>query len=190
MASTDWNGMRRSRARALNAGSAAVLALAGCGHSPQADQTPPPASLAAADPIVVAVAPGPQGVRVTARLGQPDLAGDSVRAASGALRQLDRAVQSGAKDLPPSARLLTLAVEGVDLDKLGNRKPAPLFEADFRLDDLRQADLKTMGPAAVFNLAAAVRVDPAGEGGLLGWCMRYAHVGGDVCDKAKNQIYP
>jgi hypothetical protein len=160
----------------------AVLACAAC--RPSSDASPPPMSLAAADPIIVGLAPTPTGVRLTARLGQPDLAGDSVRAAAKAMRQVDRAVQAGAGDLPPKAEVLTFAFYGVELDKSGKRTAARLFEADFDVNDLRNADLKAMGPAHVLNLAIDLRIDHAGAAPINAWCMRYAHVGGNFCGMA------
>ena len=161
---------------------AAALACAAC--RPDADPGPAPTSLVRADPIIVGLQPTPKGVLVIGRLTQPDLAGDAIRAASRAVRQLDRAVQAGAKDLPPYASVLTFDLYGVDVDKAGNRTPARLFSADFDVNDLRNADLGKMGPAKVLNLAIDLRIDHAGIAPINAWCMRYPHAGSNYCEMA------
>jgi hypothetical protein len=148
------------------------------------DPGPPAHSLAAADPAIVAVAPTRRGVRVMARLTQPDLAGDSVRAAAQIMRQIDRALQAGAADLPSEATVVTFDVYGVEVDKLGKRTAGRLFESDFDVNDLRNADLKTIGPAKVLNMAIDLRIDHAGIAPINAWCMRYAHAGANYCAMA------
>jgi hypothetical protein len=169
---------------ALAAAAAAALTLAGCGKPAPPAEGPSPSSLAKADPLVEALQPTPNGVRVIARFPTPDIAGDSVRAASRVARQLARAVQTGAKDLPPGASVVTLDFHGVDVDKFGKRTPGRFFETDFDVGDLRDMDLKAKGPAAVLNTAIDLRIDPAGTDPINAWCQRYPHVGGDWCTLA------
>ena len=163
---------------------AAVCALTACARPASAPEGPPPASLAKADPIITAVESSPRGVRVVARIDQPDLAGDTVRIASRAIRQLARAVQNKAADLPPDAKVLTFDLYGVDVDKFGKRTPGRMFETDFYLEDMRALDLKQKGPAAVMDTAIDLRIDKAGIDPINAWCMRYPHVGGDYCEMA------
>jgi len=160
------------------------LALAGCGRSTPPPEGPTPASLAKADPLIEALQPAPMGVRVIARFPTPDVAGDSVRAASRVARQIARAVQAGVKDLPPGAMTITLDLYGVDVDKFGKRTPGRFFETDFDVGDLMDLDLKAKGPAAVLNTATDLHIDHAGIDPINAWCMRYPHVGGDWCDMA------
>jgi hypothetical protein len=162
---------------------ACALALTACAR-PAAPEGPAPTSLAKADPIVVGVQPTAKGVRIIARIDQPDLAGDTIRIASRAVRQLARAAQNGAADLPADARLLTFDLYGVDVDKFGKRTPSRLFESDFDVGDLRTIDLKQRGPAGVLDTAIDLRIDPAGIDPINAWCMRYPHVGGNYCSMA------
>jgi hypothetical protein len=166
------------------AGVAAALVLAGCSQPAPPPEGPPPPSLAKADPLFQTVQPTPKGVRVVARYPTPDVAGDSVRAASRVARQIARAVQAGAKDLPPGATVITLDLFGIDVDKFGKRTPGRFFETDFDVGDLGDLDLKAKGPAAVLNTAIDLRVDNAGIDPINAWCMRYPHAGGDWCDMA------
>ena len=164
---------------------AGLVALAACSRPPPVEG-PAPVSLAKADPMITGLQPTEKGVRVIARLPAPDLAGDSIGAASRALRQLARAVQAGAPDLPPGAAVLTFDLYGVDVDKFGKRTPGRFFQSDFDLADLRRINLKSMGPAAVLNTAIDLRIDRAGEGPIAAWCMRYPHVGWNYCSMAGN----
>jgi hypothetical protein len=165
------------------AAAAAACALAACAR-PAAPEGPAPASLAKADPIITAVQPSAKGVRVIARVDQPDLAGDTVRIASRAIRQIARAVQNKAPDLPPGAKVITFDLYGVDVDKFGKRTPGRLFETDFYVEDVRVLDLKHKGPAAVMDTAIDLRIDKAGIDPINAWCMRYPHVGGTYCEMA------
>jgi hypothetical protein len=177
MPATDDRSMR------LIAAAACALALTACAP-PAAPEGPAPASLAKADPIVVAVQPTAKGVRVIARIDQPDLAGDSIRIASRAVRQLARAAQNGAPDLPADAKVLTFDVYGVDVDKFGKRTSGRLFESDFDVGDLHAIDLKQKGPAGVLDTAIDLRIDKAGIDPINAWCMRYPHAGGNYCSMA------
>jgi hypothetical protein len=168
---------------AVGAVAAAALVLAGCGR-PAPSEGPAPTALAKADPLIEAVQPTPKGVRVVARFPAPDLAGDSVRAASRVARQIARAVQAGAKDLPPGSTVITLDLYGVDVDKFGKRTPGRFFETDFDVGDLTDLDLKAKGPAAVLDTAIDLRVDSAGIDPINAWCMRYPHAGGEWCNMA------
>jgi hypothetical protein len=163
---------------------AAVLALAACGKPSAPPEGPTPTSLAKADPLVQAVQPMPNGVRVIARYPDPDIAGDSIRAASRVARQIARAVQAGAADLPPDATVITLDLYGVDVDKFGKRTPGRFFESDFHVEDLKAVDLKTKGPAGVLNVGYDLRIDHAGIDPINAWCMRYPHAGGEYCNMA------
>jgi hypothetical protein len=167
---------------------AAILLLSGtvlgaCSPPPK-PEGPAPRWLARADPIIVGLQPTPKGVRVIARIEQPDLAGDTIRIASKAVRQLVRAVQAGAQDLPPTATVVTFDLYGVDVDKFGKRTPARFFESDFYVDDMRGLDLRHKGPAAVLDTAIDLREDKAGIDPLNAWCMRYPHVGASFCTMA------
>jgi hypothetical protein len=162
----------------------ATLVLAGCGQPAAPPEGPAPTTLAKADPLIQALQATPKGVRVIARFPTPDVAGDSVRAASRVARQIARAVQAGARDLPPGATVITLDLFGIDVDKLGQRTPGRFFETDFDVGDLKGLDLEAKGPAAVLDTATDLRVDPAGEGPINAWCMRYPHAGGQWCDMA------
>jgi hypothetical protein len=163
---------------------AATLALVACSRPGPPSDAPAPTSLAKADPLIQSVQPKAKGVRVVARYAEPDLAGNSIRAASRVARQIARAVQAGARDLPPGAETITLDLYGVDVDKFGKRTAARFFESDFNVEDLRNADLKAKGPAAVLNLAIDLRIDHAGIDPINAWCMRYPHAGGDYCSMA------
>jgi hypothetical protein len=162
-----------------------LFVCAGCAK-PLANEGPAPASLAKADPVIVAVAPTLKGVLVTARLNEPDVAGDSIRTAARVVRQLDRAVQAGAPDLPAHASVVTFQLYGVEVDKFGHRRAGSIFSSDFDINDLRNADLKVMGPAKVLNLAIDLRIDHAGISAINAWCMRYPHVGWNYCEMAGN----
>jgi hypothetical protein len=159
-----------------------LMVAAGCARATPDRQ--PSATLAAADPIVISVVPGPKGPRVLARLAEPDLAGDSIRRASQAVRQIGRAVQAGAKDLPPSATVVTFELYGVDVDKFGKRTPARLFASDYDVNDLKSADYAKSGPARSLNMAIDLRIDHAGISPINSWCMRYPHVGTNFCEMA------
>ena len=150
----------------------------------RAARGPAPTTLAKADPLIEAVQPAAKGVRVIARYPTPDVAGDSVRAASRIARQIARAVQAGAKDLPPGAEVITLDLYGVDVDKFGKRTPGRFFESDFDVGDLMGLDLKAKGPAAVLNTAIDLRIDTPGIDPINAWCMRYPRVGGEWCNMA------
>ena len=167
---------------------AGALVLAGCGRSApnsgQPPEGPAPTALAKADPLVEAVQPTAKGVRVLARYPTPDVAGDSVRAASRVARQIARAVQAKASDLPAGAEVVTVDFYGVSVDKFGKRTPGRMFETDFDVGDLRGLDLKAKGPAAVLNTAIDLRVDQPGMDPINAWCMRYPHAGGAWCDMA------
>jgi hypothetical protein len=171
-------------ARAVAVAAAAALTLAGCRQSAPPAEGPAPSSLGKADPLIEALQPTPKGVRVIARFPTPDIAGDSVRAASRVARQIARAVQAHAGDLPPGATEITLDLYGVDVDKFGKRTPGRFFETDFGVGDLGDLDLKTMGPAAVLNTAIDLRIDPAGIDPINAWCQRYPHAGGEWCTMA------
>jgi hypothetical protein len=162
---------------------AGLVALSACAR-PAPPEGAAPATLAKADPIIVALQLTPKGVRVIARVDQPDLAGDTVRAASRAVRQLARAVQNQAPDLPPTATVLTFDLYGVDVDKFGKRTAGRIFESDFDVGDLHKIDLKQKGPAAVLDTAIDLRIDKAGIDPINAWCMRYPHVGGNYCEMA------
>ena len=162
---------------------AALLVLAACGRTPP-PEGPAPNALAVADPLIQALQATPGGVRVIARYPAPDIAGDSVRAASRVARQIARAVQAGAKDLPRGSTTITLEFHGIDVDKLGKRTAGRFFEADFDVGALKGLDLKAKGPAAVLNTVADLRVDTAGEDPINAWCTRYPHAGGQLCDLA------
>jgi hypothetical protein len=173
-----------ARSCALVGAAAIALALAGCGQSAPPAEGPAPTSLAKADPLIQGVQPTPKGVRVVVRFPSPDIAGDSVRAASRAARQIARAVQAGAGDLPPGATVITLDLYGIDVDKFGKRTPGRFFETDLDVGRLRRLDLKAKGPAAVLNTASDLRVDPAGIDPINAWCQRYPHAGGEWCNMA------
>lgn len=175
---------KRARDGALAAAvlGACVMAVA-CSRAPSPEPTAP-TSLAKADPLIVATAPTARGILLLARVDQPDLAGDSVRQASRAVRQIARAIQAGAKDLPPDASVVTFELYGVEADKLGKRAPARLFASDYDVNDLRNADLKSIGPAKLLNLAIDLRIDEAGISPINAWCMRYPHVGSNYCEMA------
>ncbi len=172
-----------ARLPALATVCALLVTLTACAPS-QTAEGPAPRSLAHADPIIAGVQPTAKGLRVIARLDQPDLAGDTVRASSQALRQVVRALQNGASDLPPGAKMLTFDLYGVDVDKFGKRIPGRFFESDFYVDDLRNLDLKQLGPAAVLNAAVDLRIDKAGIDPINAWCMRYPHAAGNYCTMA------
>jgi hypothetical protein len=164
---------------------AAAMTLGACSAPPAApDQGPAPRWLVQADPIIVGLQPTPKGVRVIARIDQPDLGGDTVRGASKAIRQMARAVQAGAQDLPATATVITFDLYGTDVDKFGKRTQARFFETDFDVSDMRHMDLTKKGPAAVLNTAIDLREDKAGIDPLNAWCMRYPHVGGNFCTMA------
>ena len=163
---------------------AALLALAACSRPGVQADGPAPTSLAKADPLIQSVQPSAMGVRIAARYAEPALAGGSLRAATRVARQIARAVQAGAKDLPPGAQTITLDVYGVDVDKNGKRTPPRFFESDFNVEDLKNADLKAKGPAAALNLAIDLRIDHAGIDPINAWCMRFPHAGGDYCSMA------
>lgn len=172
------------RGLAARAALATLLLLPACGRPSGPSEGPVPRALAKADPLIQGLQPSAKGVRVIARFPQPDVAGDSVRAASRIARQLARAVQAGATDLPPGATVVTLDLYGVDVDKFGKRTPGRFFETDFYVDDLKTLDLKDKGPAAVLNTAIDLRIDPAGIDPINAWCMRYPHVAGEWCNMA------
>ena len=157
--------------------------MTACARPPVADG-PAPTSLAKADPIIVAVQPSAKGVRAIARISQPDMAGDTVLAAARAIRQLARAVQNHAADLPPEAKVLTFDLYGVDVDKFGKRTPGRFFETDFYVEDLAALDLSRKGPAGVMNTAIDLHIDKAGIDPINAWCMRYPHAGGAYCSMA------
>ena len=176
---------RLARFLALALGWAVMGALQGCAPAQKAaGDGPAPKALAQADPIIAGLQPTSKGLRVIARIGEPDLAGDTVRTASRAVRQLARAVQAGAADLPAGAQVLTFDLYGVDVDKYGKRIPGRLFESDFNVEDLKSVDLRQKGPAAVLNLAVDLRIDRAGIDPINAWCMRYPHVAGNYCSMA------
>jgi hypothetical protein len=174
------------QAERIAAGAAVVLALAlaGCGQPPPAPEGPAPTTLAKADPLIQDLQPTPRGVRVIARYPTPDVAGDSVRAASRVARQIARAVQAGARDLPPGATVITLDFYGVDVDKFGKRTPGRFFETDFDVGTLMDFDLKSKGPAAALNTATDLHIDHPGIDPINAWCMRYPHAGGEWCTMA------
>jgi hypothetical protein len=172
-------------ARGRRAGLALALVLAGCGKPASTpSEGPAPTALAKADPLVEGVQPTAKGVRVIARYPTPDVAGDSVRAAARVARQVARAVQAKAADLPPDASVITLDLYGVDVDKFGKRTPGRFFETDFDVGDLMGLDLKANGPAAVLDTAIDLRIDRAGIDPVNAWCMRYPRAGGDWCGMA------
>lgn len=160
-----------------------ALACAACRPGPT-PEPPAPKTLAAADPIIFATAPTAKGVLVKAHIAQPDLAGDSVRRASQAVRQIARAVQAGAPDLPPGASVVTFELYGADVDKFGKRTPGRLFASDYDVNDLKNADLSVTGPAKALNLAIDLRIDHAGISPINSWCMRYPHAGSNFCEMA------
>jgi hypothetical protein len=164
---------------------AVICAVAACAR-PLPPEGPPPKSLAKADPMIVSVQPTPKGVRVIARIAEPDLAGDSIRAAATAVRQLARAAQNHAADLPPGAEKLTFDLYGVDVDKFGKRTPGRFFETDFFVGDLQKLDLAKNGPATVLNAAVDLYIDPGGIDPINAWCMRYPHTGWNYCEMAGN----
>jgi hypothetical protein len=176
----------RFPAETIAAGGAVALALALAGCNPPAAQPegPAPTTLATADPLIQGVQPTPKGMRVIARYPAPDVAGDSVRAASRVARQIARAVKAGAKDLPPDAMVITFDFYGVDVDKFGRRTPGRFFETDFDVGDLKDLDLKAKGPAAVLDTATDLAVDHPGIDPINAWCMRYPHAGGEWCTMA------
>ncbi|MGZ3280531.1 MAG: hypothetical protein ACXU8V_20625 [Caulobacteraceae bacterium] len=176
--------LSHSRCNAAAGAVAAALVLAGCGQPAPSAEGPAPSTLAKADPLIQAVQPTPKGVRVIARFPTPDVGGDSVRAASRAARQIARAVQAKASDLPPGATVITLDLYGIDVDKFGKRTPGRFFETDFDVGDLMGVDLKAKGPAAVLNTAIDLRIDPPGIDPINAWCQRYPHVGGEWCTMA------
>jgi hypothetical protein len=163
----------------------ACIALSCAACRPNSASAPPaPKSLAAADPIIFATLPTAKGVLVKARIDWPDLAGDSVRRASQAVRQIARAVQAGAPDLPASASVVTFELYGVDVDKFGKRTPGRLFASDYDVNDLKNANMSVTGPAKALNLAIDLRIDHAGISPINSWCMRYPHVGSNFCEMA------
>ena len=162
-----------------------LVLLSACQPAP-APEGAAPKSLATADPIVTAIQPTAKGVRVIARISQPDLAGDTISAAARAARQLARAVQAGAADLPVDASVLTFDLYGVDVDKFGKHTAARLFETDFDVGDLHALDLTHKGPAGVLNMAIDLRIDKAGIDPINAWCMRYPHAGDNYCSMAGN----
>ncbi len=173
-----------ARSKAAAGAALAALVLVGCGPSASPPEGPAPTALAKADPLIEALQPMPKGVRVIARFPTPDVAGDSVRAASRVARQIARAVQANAVGLPPGAGVITLDLYGVDVDKFGKRTPGRFFEADFDVGGLRDLDLKDKGPAAVLNTAIDLRIDPPGIDPINAWCQRYPHAGGEWCNMA------
>jgi hypothetical protein len=162
---------------------ACACALAACAR-PAPPEGPPPARLVQADPMIKSLQPAPKGVRLIAQLDQPDVAGDTIRASADAMRQVARAVQNHAPDLPATATVITFDLYGVDVDKFGKRTPGRIFESDFDVGDLRNLDLRQKGPAAVLNLAIDLRIDKAGIDPINAWCMRYPHVGANYCTMA------
>ena len=169
---------------ALGGALLAVASLGACSKPAPAPEGPAPTSLAKADPLIFGTQPTAKGVRVLARYGEPDVAGDSIRAASGVARQIARAVQAGARDLPPAATVITLDMYGVDVDKFGKRTNGRFFETDFNVEDLKDLDLKAKGPAGVINAAIDLRIDKAGIDPINAWCMRYPHAAGNYCTMA------
>jgi hypothetical protein len=175
----------RAKAAVLGLGLAVTLGLlAGCAKPPP--EGPAPVSIAKADPVISQVSATPKGLRVVAKVLEPDVAGDTVIAASHAVRQIARAVQNKAVDLPPGAKVITFDFYGADVDKFGGRSFGRMWEADFDVDDLRGFDLKAKGPAAALNTAIDLRVDQPGESPIAAWCMRYPHVAGEYCNMAGN----
>ena len=179
----DVTGIRARLRISRAAISCVALACAACRPAP-APEPPAPKSLASADPIIVGTATTPKGVLVRARIAQPDLAGDSIRRASQAVRQIARAVQAGAADLPPGATVVTFELYGVDVDKLGKRTPGRLFASDYDVNDLKSADMASTGPAKALNLAIDLRIDHACISPINAWCMRYPHAGSSFCEMA------
>jgi hypothetical protein len=172
-------------AKACTCAAAAVFALAACACTPgPAADVPPSTVLTRADPIITAMAPSPRGELLLLRQHEPDLAGDSVRRVSIAVREIGRAIQAGARDLPSHDGILTVELYGVDVDKFGKRTPARMFALDYETDDLRVANYRQSGPAKIFNLAIDLRIDHAGIAPINGWCMRYPHVGDNICQMA------
>ena len=162
---------------------ACLMVLAACARSEPPDG-PTPTSLAKADPAIASLQPTPKGVRLTLRVAEPDVAGDTIRLTARAARQIARAVQAGVRDLPQGATVITLDLYGTDVDKFGKRSFGPMLETDFDVASLRALDLKAAGPAAVLNTAIDLRLETAGEAAVAAWCMRYPHAGGDWCGMA------
>ncbi len=100
------------------------------------------------------------------------------------MRQLGRAIQAGAADLPPGAKVITFELYGVDVDKFGKRTPGRIFAVDYEVEDLKTVDYAKSGPAKTFNLATDLRIDHAGINPINAWCMRYPHVGDNICGMA------
>jgi hypothetical protein len=173
-------------AKRAAAGTAVALALvlAGCGQPAAPPEGPAPTTLAKADPLIQELQPTPRGVRLIARYPAPDVAGDSVRAASRIARQIARAVQAKATDLPPGATVITLDFYAVDVDKFGKRTPGRFFATDFDVGTLKDLDLEAKGPAAVLDTATDLRIDHPGIDPINAWCMRYPHAGGEWCTMA------
>ncbi len=178
------SGNPAARALVFCAAILGAASLAACSRHAPPPEGPAPTSLAKADPLVIGLQPTARGVRVLARYAEPDVAGDSIRVASRVARQIARAVQAGASDLPPGATVITLDVYGVDVDKFGKRANSRFFETDFFIADLKALDLKAKGPAAVINTAIDLRIDKAGIDPINAWCMRYPHVAGNYCTMA------
>lgn len=169
--------------RCLILAASGLAMLAACARS-QPPEGPAPTSLAKADPAIASLQPTAKGVRLTLRIIEPDVAGDTIRVTARAARQIARAVQAGARDLPAGATVITLDLDGADVDKFGKRSFGRMLETDFDVGSLRELDLKTAGPAAVLNSATDLRLEPSGEAGVAAWCMRYPHAGGDWCTMA------
>jgi hypothetical protein len=162
---------------------AGLAALAACARS-EPPEGPTPTSLAKADPAISSLQPTAKGVRLTLRVVEPDVAGDTIRITARAARQIARAVQAGVRDLPATATVITVDLYGTDVDKFGKRSFGRMLETDFDVASLRALDLKAVGPAGVLGTAIDLRLDPSGEAGVAAWCMRYPHVGGDWCAMA------
>jgi hypothetical protein len=166
------------------AGVLSLVQLAACGASPQSPPGPAPHAIAGADPAIVAVVPSPKGVLVRVWIGQPDLGGDTIRASGLVMRQVARAVQNRAADLPAGASVVTFELDGVAVDKQGRRAAGPLFQSDYDVNDLRNARLDQLGSAGVLNLAIDLRIDKGGIDPINAWCMRYPHAGANYCEMA------
>ncbi|NBB51462.1 hypothetical protein GVN24_24565 [Rhizobium sp. CRIBSB] len=134
-------------------------------------EQPSTATMATADPAIVAAVAFENVISVSARLDGESGNPDYLRQVGGLVERLATALQAGARDAgAATATELDLVITSRAVDRLGGEHEVHVISLTFPVADLRAARLENLTRGRLLNLATDVRFGQYGANQLDAYC--------------------